>query len=64
MLMSRHNSMWLYKANKSPTQHHLGKHGPGFSQIPVFVPADIEKSKDKERETEEKDWLLRYLVVY
>ena len=49
MLMSRHNSMWLYKANKSPTQHHLGKHGPGFQEIPVFVPADIEKSKDKER---------------
>ena len=43
--------------NKTKTQHQLNKHGPGFGEIPVFVPADIEKSKEKdgkEKEEEEK----------
>ncbi len=43
------NNLPFGNKNKTNTQHQLEKHGPGFSQIPVFVPADIEKSKDKER---------------
>ena len=41
--------------NKTKTQHQLDKHGPGFGEIPVFVPADIEKSKaEGEKEKEEE----------
>ncbi|MBR0318960.1 MAG: hypothetical protein IJQ86_06695 [Spirochaetia bacterium] len=49
------NNLPLYKAKKTPTQRQLDKHGPGFQEIPVFVPADIEKSREKEQEAEEKE---------
>jgi len=48
-MLQRYDSMPLCNSNKTLTQHQLDKHGPGFSQIPVFVPADIEKSREKER---------------
>lgn len=40
---------------KTKTQHQLDKHGPGFGEIPVFVPADIEKSKEKGGKEKEKE---------
>ncbi len=46
-----------FNHNKTKTQHQLDKRGPGFQKIPVFVPADIEKSKEKggkEKEEEKK----------
>ena len=41
--------------DKAKTRCQLDKSGLGFGEIPVFVPAYIEKSKDKEREAEYKD---------
>ena len=44
-----------FNHNKTKTQHQLDKHGPGFGEIPVFVPADIEKSKEKGRNKKEEE---------
>lgn len=44
-----------FNHNKTKTQRQLDKRGPGFGEIPVFVPADIEKSKeDPEGEKKEE----------
>ena len=40
---------------KTTTLRQLDKHGPGFGEIPVFVPADIEKSKKKAEGEKEKE---------
>ena len=54
MLLSSSGKI-IFRNNKTKTQRQLDKHGHGFQEIPVFVPADIEKSKDKELKTEEKE---------
>ena len=46
-----------FNHEKTKTQRQLDKHGPGFGEIPVFVPAVIEKIKEKvgkEKEEEKK----------
>ena len=58
MLLSSSGKI-IFRNNKTKTQRQLDKHGPGFQEIPVFVPADIERSKEKtegekEEEKEEK----------
>ena len=44
-----------FNHEKTKTQRQLDKHGPGFGEIPVFVPADIEKSKEKGRNKKEEE---------
>lgn len=44
-----------FNHNKTKTQRQLDKHDPGFDEIPVFVPAEIEKSKEKGRNKKEEE---------
>ena len=56
MLLSSSGKI-IFSNKKTKTQRRLDKRGPGFQEIPVFVPTDIEKSKEKgenEKEEEEK----------